>query len=367
MSWYQNNIYSQWVNFPFGDQRIRDDSGNRAAASTESRERKPHIHVERLVGDVRPVRPWSPATPALWGRQEESQAEDGSANRRRQVASEYGAAAPDADTGYYTTSTTYPAPDRQKPQRIPAQFQVIKARLEVGQQRCLDLTVAASHLNGKWVPPAWRDMPAEWRGVPHLKICKQYRRENCGGQEVYNPCFDKQVRYFSGSKADEYRVTIDKERNRLVGRRGPLDTTKASIVDVRRLANPKVVRSGWGTLVVMLNGEIRVANHAEEQNIHHSSLSAGQDVLFAGEIKTDETGKVLAVAPRSGHFKPEARHFDAFCRYLQNQGITGFAIEQEFGEMRQAPAGANQGPSPGKLRRRATIRIGSRPANGSAS
>lgn len=46
----------------------------------------------------------------------------------------------------------------------------------------------------------------------------------------------------------------------------------------------------------------------QQQNHHHSSVLQGEEVLLAGGIETDHTGKISEIDNKSGHYMPEAVH-----------------------------------------------------------
>lgn len=53
---------------------------------------------------------------------------------------------------------------------------------------------------------------------------------------------------------------------------------------------------------------------------HHSSFVAGQPVLAAGTLATDDNGTLIALARRSGHYKPSVKHMYSLREYLNNLG-----------------------------------------------
>lgn len=46
----------------------------------------------------------------------------------------------------------------------------------------------------------------------------------------------------------------------------------------------------------------------EVDHFHHSSLVNAGAVLFAGEIETDASGRVIQISNRSGHYQPQQKH-----------------------------------------------------------
>ncbi len=54
---------------------------------------------------------------------------------------------------------------------------------------------------------------------------------------------------------------------------------------------------------------------------HHSSFSAGQPVLGAGEIITNAEGEIKSISSKSGHFKPCAKQLLETLQYLEEQQV----------------------------------------------
>lgn len=54
---------------------------------------------------------------------------------------------------------------------------------------------------------------------------------------------------------------------------------------------------------------------------HHSSFVAGRPVLCAGDLATDESGRLVRVTNWSGHYRPDAAALAAALRALRDQGV----------------------------------------------
>jgi len=77
------------------------------------------------------------------------------------------------------------------------------------------------------------------------------------------------------------------------------------------------------------NNEILISKHNKQDEFHHSSLSAGKDVKFAGEIFV-KNGKIVELTNKSGHYEPPSRIFTQLKGILKNLGIDTEAVNLIF-------------------------------------
>lgn len=73
-------------------------------------------------------------------------------------------------------------------------------------------------------------------------------------------------------------------------------------------------------IVINKNREILVLPFEERGRFHHSSLTAGQEVIFAGTA-TFANGKLRSLSDMSGHYKPDALQFLVALRTLFKMGV----------------------------------------------
>lgn len=59
---------------------------------------------------------------------------------------------------------------------------------------------------------------------------------------------------------------------------------------------------GWGVFVVDPNGKLYARSH-EVGYFHHSTFLAGRPVAAAGELLSDDTGKIRLITAKTGHYK----------------------------------------------------------------
>ena len=59
----------------------------------------------------------------------------------------------------------------------------------------------------------------------------------------------------------------------------------------------------------------------EYLHFHHSSLTQGEAILAAGELKTDPLGKILEITNSSGHYHPLPKDMIACLDYFHKKGV----------------------------------------------
>ena len=119
-------------------------------------------------------------------------------------------------------------------------------------------------------------------------------------------------------QAEPYRLDI--RDGRLIDRNG-------QAFDTAHSQNP---RSGPGTTTFVLdnNGnlyaglpDVVTLPSGELRPSHHTSYVNKDNVLLAGELKTDASGKVVQISNRSGHYRPSRAQFVKAVKYLQSLGL----------------------------------------------
>ncbi|NUN05770.1 MAG: hypothetical protein HUU57_08410 [Bdellovibrio sp.] len=73
-------------------------------------------------------------------------------------------------------------------------------------------------------------------------------------------------------------------------------------------------------IVINKNKEILVLFKEERGRFHHSTLSAGENVIFAGTA-TFSDGKLRSLSDQSGHYKPDPLQFMVALRTLHLMGV----------------------------------------------
>jgi hypothetical protein len=92
-----------------------------------------------------------------------------------------------------------------------------------------------------------------------------------------------------------------------------------------RLLNPEgqaisSYLTGPSLYIIDTKGRLLVSPYSKHGLIHHSSLSGGADVLFAGQIVVQD-GVLLAIDRESGHYRAPASYMEPLKTYFQNYGI----------------------------------------------
>ncbi len=73
---------------------------------------------------------------------------------------------------------------------------------------------------------------------------------------------------------------------------------------------------GWMIFVIGPHNDLYCASHVKDI-FNHSSFFSDSLVMAAGEIKTDNTGKIVAISGKSGHYKPTHRENVQTLRWFQ--------------------------------------------------
>lgn len=77
---------------------------------------------------------------------------------------------------------------------------------------------------------------------------------------------------------------------------------------------------GWATIVQSVEGQIYIFEHRRSE-LHHTTISGGKPVLYAGEIKLVE-GRVAGLTSKTGHYKTGLDLIDKFTAYLDAQHVS---------------------------------------------
>jgi hypothetical protein len=129
-----------------------------------------------------------------------------------------------------------------------------------------------------------------------------HREKDVPGAE-YGPGLEplnRHIDYLSAADREEARVFV--HDGRLVGSQS-LPLTEGKYI-----------------FVVDQEGRL-IAQQPVVGRIHHSSLSAGEPVLTAGEFEIDGQGKLTRITNQSGHFRPNTASFEHFVAALEEQGV----------------------------------------------
>lgn len=134
------------------------------------------------------------------------------------------------------------------------------------------------------------------------------------------------VKYFTPQELAPYKLHI--QNNKLMDYKNNLVST--AFED----------KEGWdfkeGLIVLTTDYKLYFSPIEERGRLHHSSLTAGKEVLFAGMLALDH-GDIYYLSDRSGHYKPNAKSVMEFINYLESLGlnlnnmkISGYATENLF-------------------------------------
>lgn len=77
---------------------------------------------------------------------------------------------------------------------------------------------------------------------------------------------------------------------------------------------------GYGTLIMTQDNKLYCYTHKKNE-LHHTSITAGRAVLFAGEVRL-ANGKIVGLTSKTGHYKTPAAVAKQFVQYLSENGIS---------------------------------------------
>ncbi len=123
------------------------------------------------------------------------------------------------------------------------------------------------------------------------------------------------VSYFTPENREKYRVHLYQGRLYQFSR----EYTGLNFKLFNSKTNQSHKKSGWISFILNIHGEIFASSHGGE--ILHSSFMGGAPVIFAGEMKVDERGRILAVSNYSGHYMPELGNLQVLARHLHRRKV----------------------------------------------
>lgn len=149
----------------------------------------------------------------------------------------------------------------------------------------------------------------ESSSLPLISMNPQYRGEELG---LYIDSVTKvpwKVRYFSEKEKAEFELFV--KNGILVDRNGQ---KAQSPFDYEAIS--------WENGLLIVDAQLRIFLLPYEQRglYHHSSLSAGQDILFAGTAGFHQ-GYLRELSDRSGHYKPSTDQTRLTLKELQKMGV----------------------------------------------
>ncbi len=152
-----------------------------------------------------------------------------------------------------------------------------------------------------------REATAE--GLPLLRMKAEYRGEDRGLYTDPQTHVRWNVQYFSSAERRQHEIFIrDGKFYDVNGRE------LSSAFDAEALSFEDAL------LVIDKDSRMYVLNGEERGRLHHSSLVAGGDVLFAGTIAFMD-GRVRHMSDSSGHYKPEPWRTRRIVRLLRDRGV----------------------------------------------
>ncbi|NHB63192.1 hypothetical protein [Photorhabdus sp. RW14-46] len=157
-----------------------------------------------------------------------------------------------------------------------------------------------------WSYPTWVRNYSRSNGNP--AYCHMTEEERRLLEEVV--IGGKTVKYLHGEELEERGVFI--KNGRFFDRNGkPFSTTSY---------RTRYHGEGYGTIVCRRGNLIYSYKH-ESKVLHHTSLSAGKAVIFAGEWQVEQ-GILKVLTNKTGHYRTPSGCFDYFIQYLREQQVS---------------------------------------------
>jgi hypothetical protein len=155
------------------------------------------------------------------------------------------------------------------------------------------------------------EFPDEFRSIydetyESVDMIRGYR-----GEHLDQPYKNGKVKYLDDVERERVKTTVDEN--------GLLRNADGEFVNTTEPA----------IFVVDEKGDILLSSNQELGKFHHSSLNAGGDVLFAGEIVV-KNGVIQTISDESGHYRPNPRLMIQLKRILASKGVDTKYIEYEL-------------------------------------
>lgn len=128
---------------------------------------------------------------------------------------------------------------------------------------------------------------------------------------------ENRVKYYSEEERNGFEIVFRKDENGVVKmyQNGSVFITKGHY-------SKHAGKKGTAIFVISLEGKMYAGSHLKKpMRVQHSSFVAGAPVLAAGEITTDEEGRILALTRRSGHYNPDPIQAVQSLLHLKANGI----------------------------------------------
>ncbi len=77
---------------------------------------------------------------------------------------------------------------------------------------------------------------------------------------------------------------------------------------------------GWVIFVIGPKEDLYCGSHLRSV-FHHSSFLSDASIMGAGELKTDESGKITHISSKSGHYKPTHKENRAMLKWFEDRGV----------------------------------------------
>lgn len=90
--------------------------------------------------------------------------------------------------------------------------------------------------------------------------------------------------------------------------------------DARIIVGDEIVSTQLAIFVLSKEGDLVISNYSKFMEIHHTSLVAGDDVWFAGEIRI-HNGILMELNNYSGHYQTHERYLEKLLAYFKERNV----------------------------------------------
>ena len=133
-----------------------------------------------------------------------------------------------------------------------------------------------------------------------------------------NPIWGTQVTYLGPAERQAFKLHI---------KDGKLYDAEGNLFDTADAASVHSGGGGRAIAVMDADGNLYASKYQEVGKFHHSSLTAGEPVAYAGEIKVED-GLLTEISNRSGHYRPPQASVDQARQILEFFGIDFATLKQ---------------------------------------
>lgn len=156
--------------------------------------------------------------------------------------------------------------------------------------------------------PTWKRIKEEYQQVRWIAAKKPLTFEKWKSQQILNPLLP--APFVKLNAVDRKAYQAECVGGFLFRKGEPLSTSNEVTVHSGK---------GWAIFVISPQEKLYCGSHLPGV-FHHSSFLGDGAIMAAGEIRTDESGKITHISSKSGHYKPTSEENIELLRWFQKNG-----------------------------------------------